>query len=102
MEDCELIVLEYQRKAVVPKKVGGEDRDGSPSRGLGAEETGRIMEMESRILSLEDRLLTTELALSEARDREIGIMNLMRDVIGQLGNIEKGECGHACPVSSIQ
>lgn len=49
------------------------------------------MEMESRIGSLEEKLAATEEALIEARNREIALMGLMRNVISQLGHIEKGE-----------
>jgi osomolarity two-component system response regulator SKN7 len=87
-----------QRKAVVPKKsLGGagtgaaaDDDENSP-RGLNGEDAHRLNEMESRVMGLEDQLARALDEVREARMREMGLMNVMRDMIGHLGAVEQGE-----------
>lgn len=55
-----------------------------------SEDVGRLNEMESRIASLEDQLSKAVDELQEARSREMGFANLLRDVIGHLSSIERG------------
>lgn len=47
--------------------------------------------MENRIAALEDQLAKAVDDVQEARSREMGIANVLRDVIGHMGNIERGE-----------
>jgi osomolarity two-component system response regulator SKN7 len=51
----------------------------------------RLMEMESRVLGLEDRLSRALDEVREARTREMNVVSLLRDIIGHLASVEKGE-----------
>ena len=83
---------------MVPKKsLGGggggaaaDDEENSP-RGLNGEESNRLNEMESRVMGLEDQLARALDEVREARTREMGLMSVMREVIGHLGAVEQGE-----------
>ena len=46
--------------------------------------------MESRIAGLEDQLAKALDEVRDARSREMGIMNVVRDVITHLASVEKG------------
>lgn len=75
------------------KKVGttGEaDNEGSPR--VYAEEPGRISEMESRVSGLEDQLSKALDEVRDVRNREMGMLNLMREMIGHIAKTAKGEC----------
>jgi hypothetical protein len=56
--------------------------------------------MESRVASLEDQLAKAIDEVEGARTREMGIMNVLRDVVGHLGTVEKGRSA-AKPTRSI-
>ena len=86
----------------MPKKSGGGNTGGnagnamdedetSPRNGLSSEDASRLNEMENRVMSLEDQLSKALDEVREARSREMGIMNVVRDVIVHLATIEKGE-----------
>lgn len=95
-----------QRKAVVPKKAGGGGGAGNPAnamdedetspRGLSSEDANRLNEMENRVMTLEDQLSKALDEVRDARSREMGIMNVVRDVIVHLATVEKGESA-LCP-----
>ena len=68
---------------------GGDDDDQSP-RGLNSEEASRLNEMEHRVAGLEDQLAKAMEEVRDARSREMGIMNVVRDVITHLATVEKG------------
>lgn len=75
------------------KKVGttGEaDNEGSPR--VYAEDPGRISEMESRVSGLEDQLSKALDEVRDVRNREMGMLNLMREMIGHIAKTAKGEC----------
>lgn len=91
-----------KRKAVIPKKgnetsQGNLEGDGtSPSafRGGGGgsgENDGRLIEMENRVRGLEDRLAIALEDVRVARNREVGFLGLMREVIGHMAGVERGK-----------
>lgn len=83
----------YQRKVVMTKKTGttGEaENEGSPR--VYTEDPGRISEMESRVSGLEDQLSKALDEVRDVRNREMGILNLMREMIGHIAKTGKGEC----------
>jgi osomolarity two-component system response regulator SKN7 len=51
----------------------------------------RVNEMESRMRMLEENLLRAMEEAAEARNREIGMMGVLREVVGQLASNERGE-----------
>lgn len=55
------------------------------------EDTSRLIEMDNRVAGLEDRLANALDEVQEARSRETGMMIVMREVIGHLASLEKGE-----------
>ena len=83
-----------QRKTVAPKKNAGEgDAEPSPSKvgGINAEDHGRLVDMEHRVRMLEDQLAKALDDVHDARSREAGTMNLIREIIGHMATGEKGE-----------
>jgi osomolarity two-component system response regulator SKN7 len=49
-----------------------------------------MMDMLNRIIGLEDVLYKTNEQLTESRHREVGLLNLLREVVGHLNATEKG------------
>lgn len=86
-----------KRKTVGPKKGNNDEREGSPNRGLNAEDANRLAEMESRVHTLEEALVRTQEQLRDSRSREGGVLALMRDVVSHLAACNKGKplpCTH--------
>jgi len=89
-----LLKLIQKRKAVVPKKGAEPEHESSPSGprsgAMSNEDASRLMEMENRVMGLEDRLANALDEVQEARSREIGLMMVMREVLGHLASVDKG------------
>jgi osomolarity two-component system response regulator SKN7 len=68
-----------------------DEDETSPRNGLNSEDANRLNEMENRVMTLEDQLSKALDEVRDARSREMGIMNVVRDVIVHLATIEKGE-----------
>ena len=85
----------FKRKAVVPKKGSELENETSPSGprsvGFSSEDAVRLVEMETRVMNLEERLTNALEAVQEARSHEMGLMMVMREIIGHLATIDKGE-----------
>lgn len=80
-----------KRKTVGPKKGANDDREGSPNRGLNAEDANRLSELETRVHTLEEALVRTQEQLRDSRSREGGVLALMRDVVSHLAACNKGK-----------
>ncbi|ORY35476.1 HSF-type DNA-binding-domain-containing protein [Naematelia encephala] len=81
-----------KRKVVAPKK-GADAEDTSSPRPLMGEDPSRLSEMETRVINLEDRLAKAMDEVRDARNREMGMMGLFREVLGHLGQIERESGG---------
>nr|XP_018261625.1 uncharacterized protein I303_06065 [Kwoniella dejecticola CBS 10117]OBR83783.1 hypothetical protein I303_06065 [Kwoniella dejecticola CBS 10117] len=84
-----------KRKAVAPRKTaGGENEDTSPRAfGLSSEDASRINVMENRIVNLEGKLERALEDVREARARETGMMNVLKEVISHLAANERETSG---------
>lgn len=88
--------LTEKRKAVVPKKGTAEDREASPaigarSGGLNPDDQARVLDHDNRLSALEDLLYKTQSELTESRSREQNVMSLLREVVGHVVSVDKGE-----------
>jgi osomolarity two-component system response regulator SKN7 len=71
--------------------VENESSPGPRSGGFGNEELGRLFDMENRVLGLEDQLMAALNEVREARSREMGLVTVMRDMLGHMAATENGE-----------
>lgn len=53
----------------------------------------RMMEMDNRVRMLEDSLARAMEEVADARNREVGLIGVLREVIGHLATNERGEWG---------
>lgn len=84
---------------MVPKKAAAsEEAEASPARALNSEDHSRMMDMMNRIAGLEDVLYKTQEQLNEARAREGHMINVLREVVGLIG--DKGSYFRALCVQS--
>lgn len=71
------------------------ENESSPSGARSVAGTGnedvRLIEMENRIIGLEERLANALEEVQEARSREMGLLLVMREVIGHLASGENSE-----------
>nr|XP_019011628.1 uncharacterized protein I206_03731 [Kwoniella pini CBS 10737]OCF50409.1 hypothetical protein I206_03731 [Kwoniella pini CBS 10737] len=84
-----------KRKAVAARKtVGGDNEDTSPKAfGMSAEDASRINVMEDRIVNLEGKLQRALEDVREARVRESGMMNVLKEVISHMAASERETSG---------
>lgn len=82
-----------KRKAVAPRKGQEAENETSPAPvrvigGLTMEDAGRMVEMESRVLSLEDSLARAIEEVREARNRELGLLSVVKELIAQVAHAQ--------------
>jgi osomolarity two-component system response regulator SKN7 len=88
-----------KRKATVSKKDAEAMDPPSPGRvhplnshnsSLSNDDAMRFIHMEERLRLMEMDMISMGDELKEARNREVGMMGLMREMIGQIGQLERG------------
>lgn len=63
----------------------------APNSTMSNDDALRFMHMEERMRLMEMDMINMSDELKEARGREVGLVGLMREMIGQIGQMERGK-----------